>query len=82
MPVHAPDSDVAVTVHRGVGTVRNGDANRAVEPGDVAVVPAGEDRGVRAEGDRPEASLVTALPPTDADHELVRAGLRTGPFEP
>ena len=82
IPVHAPDSDVVVSVKRGHGTVRDGEADRAVAPGDVVIVPAGEDRGVRAGDERLEAVLVTAPPPDGADHEPVRRGLARGTFEP
>jgi nitrite reductase (NO-forming) len=74
IPVHAPDSDVAITVRRGTGVIRDGDDEHAVGPGDVVVVPAGEDRGVKAGDERLEATLVTAPPPTDAEHEPVRQG--------
>lgn len=53
-----------------------------VGPGDVVVVPAGETRGVKAGDQRLEATLVTALPPMDAEHDPVREGLRTGKFDP
>lgn len=83
IPVHAPDSDVVVNVESGEGLVRDGDEDRHVEPGDVVVVPAGESRGVHANaGERLEALLVTSPPPTDAEHEPVRTGLRRGEFEP
>jgi quercetin dioxygenase-like cupin family protein len=83
IPVHAPDSDVAITVREGRGVVRDDDEDHAVRPGDVVVVPAGEERGVRADdGERLEATLVTAPPPTDAEHDPVREGLRKGEFEP
>jgi quercetin dioxygenase-like cupin family protein len=83
IPVHAPDSDVAITVREGRGVVRDGEDEHAVGPGDVVVVPAGEDRGVRAdEGRRLEATLVTAPPPTDAEHDPVRKGLKNGEFVP
>ena len=83
IPVHAPDSDVTVVVQSGTGLVRDGDTDHEVEPGSVVSVPAGQDRGVRAtEGERLEAVLVTAPPPTDAEHEPVRRGLRNGEFEP
>lgn len=81
IPVHAPDSDLAVTVHQGEGVVVEGDAEHPVEAGSVVVVEAGVDRGVRAET-RLEATLVTAPPPTDAEHEPVREGLRRGVFRP
>jgi quercetin dioxygenase-like cupin family protein len=83
IPVHAPDSDVTVTVVSGTGVVRDGDDEHRVEPGDVVAVPAGTDRGVRADDDsRLEATLVTAPPPTDAEHDPVRKGLKRGEFDP
>ncbi|SEO26903.1 Cupin domain protein [Halorientalis persicus] len=83
IPVHAPDSDVTVVVQSGQGIVRDGDTDHEVEPGSVVSVPAGTDRGVRATaGERLEAVLVTAPPPTDAEHDPVRRGLRDGEFEP
>ena len=83
IPVHAPDSDVAITVLDGEGVVRDDEVDHTVEPGSVVAVPAGTERGIRAsEGTRLEASLVTAPPPTDAEHESVRRGLRHSEFEP
>jgi len=82
IPVHAPSSDLIVTVVEGSGTVRDGEEDRSVEPGDVVVVPADEDRGIKAGDAGLEATLVTAPPPTDAEHEPVRRGLNQGQFEP
>ncbi|NLV04674.1 cupin domain-containing protein [Haloarcula rubripromontorii] len=82
IPVHAPGSDVAIHVQSGTGVVRDGDTERAVEPGDVVVVEADAERGVRAEDGRLEALLVTAPPPTDAEHGPVREGLKKGEFDP
>ncbi|ELZ25473.1 cupin [Halosimplex carlsbadense 2-9-1] len=83
IPVHAPDSDVVVHVRSGTGVVREGDTDHAVAPGDVVAVPAGVDRGVKADdGGRLEALLVTAPPPTEAEHDPVREGLRRGVFDP
>jgi hypothetical protein len=46
-------------------------------------VRADTDRGVKADADgRLEALLVTTPPPTDAEHEPVRDGLKTGEFDP
>jgi len=81
IPVHAPDSDVAITVHEGEGVVRAGETDHEVEPGSVVVVPAGEDRGVEAETEL-QATLVTSPPPGEAAHEPVRRGLQRGEFEP
>ncbi|MFU1783478.1 cupin domain-containing protein [Haloarcula japonica] len=83
IPVHAPASDVAIHVQSGTGIVRDGDTERAVEPGDVVIVEADTDRGVKADADsRLEALLVTAPPPTDAEHEPVRKGLKKDKFDP
>ncbi|EMA59631.1 cupin domain-containing protein [Halorubrum lipolyticum] len=83
IPVHAPSSDVVIDVRSGAGLVRDGDEERRVEPGDVVTVEAETDRGVKADDDsRLEALLVTAPPPTDAEHEPVRRGLRTDEFDP
>jgi quercetin dioxygenase-like cupin family protein len=83
IPVHDPSSDVAVHLRSGTGRVRDGGEEHRVEPGDVVVVGADTDRGVRADADtRLEALLVTAPPPTDAEHEPVREGLRRNEFGP
>ncbi|HET7325162.1 MAG TPA: cupin domain-containing protein [Halococcus sp.] len=82
IPVHAPDSDVTIAVQSGTGVVREGTDEYAVEQGDVIVVEAGVDRGVKADDTQLEALLVTAPPPSDAEHEPVREGIRRGEFEP
>ncbi|WP_128906052.1 cupin domain-containing protein [Halorubrum amylolyticum] len=83
IPVHAPSSDVVIDVRSGTGLIRDGDAEHRVEPGDVVTVGADTDRGVKADDNsRLEALLVTAPPPTDAEHEPVRRGLRTDEFDP
>jgi quercetin dioxygenase-like cupin family protein len=83
IPVHAPDSALVAAVQSGTGVVREGETDHRVEAGDVVTVAAGTDRGIRADDDsRLEALLVTAPPPTDAEHEPVREGLRRGEFDP
>jgi quercetin dioxygenase-like cupin family protein len=83
IPVHAPSSDVAIHVQTGTGIVRDGNEEHHVRAGDVVVVEADTDRGVRADDDSElEALLVTAPPPTDAEHEPVRTGLRNDQFDP
>lgn len=83
IPVHAPGSDVVIDVRAGTGRVRDGDEEHRVEPGDVVVVEADTDRGVQADTDsRLEVLLVTAPPPTDAEHDPVREGLRRDEFDP
>jgi quercetin dioxygenase-like cupin family protein len=83
IPVHAPDSDVVVTVRRGRGLVREGETDHRVEPGDAVAIESGTRRGIKADsGERLEALLVTAPPPTDAEHDPVRRGLRNDEFEP
>jgi quercetin dioxygenase-like cupin family protein len=83
IPVHAPGSDVTICILRGNGTIREGDTDYQVGPGDVVAVEAGTDRGVKAADDgRLEAVLVTAPPPTDAEHDPVRQELEEGVFDP
>ncbi|MEA1931988.1 MAG: cupin domain-containing protein [Euryarchaeota archaeon] len=83
IPVHAPGSDVVIEVRSGTGVVRDGETEHRVEAGDIIVVEADTDRGIKADDDsRLEALLVTAPPPTDAEHEPVRTGLQTGEFDP
>lgn len=83
IPVHAPSSDVVIHVRDGSGIVRDGGVEHRVEAGDVVVVGADTDRGLRADDDsKLEALLVTAPPPTDAEHEPVRTGLEGGQFDP
>ncbi|WP_049936674.1 cupin domain-containing protein [Haloplanus natans] len=83
IPVHAPSSALVVAVQSGTGVVREGGTDHRVEPGDVVTVAADVERGIRADDDsRLETLLVTAPPPTEVEHEPVRAGLRRGEFEP
>jgi quercetin dioxygenase-like cupin family protein len=82
IPVHAPDSTLTVVVQNGDGIVRDGDDEHEVEVGDVVVVPAGVERGVRGGKEGLEALLVTSPPPTEEEHEKVHEGLSKGVFEP
>lgn len=83
IPVHAPSSDLIVSVRSGSGFVREGETDHPVTSGDVVTVPAETKRGIRAdEGSRLEVLLVTTPPPTDAEHEAVRRGLAENEFEP
>lgn len=83
IPVHAPESDVAIHVQEGSGLIRDGEEEHRVEPADLVVVGAGTKRGIKADEDtKLETLLVTAPPPSDAEHEPVRQGLQRGEFEP
>lgn len=83
IPVHAPGSDLTVVVRSGSAVVREGETEHEVSEGDVVVVEADTDRGIKADDeDGLEALLITAPPPTDAEHDPVREGLRTGQFDP
>ncbi|WP_416841339.1 cupin domain-containing protein [Haloferax sp. DFSO52] len=83
IPVHAPSSDLVITVQSGTGLVRDGETDHHVAPGDSIVVPADTNRGIRAGDDsRLEVLLVVTPPPTDEEHGPVRRGLATNEFEP
>ena len=83
IPVHVPASDVAIHVRSGTGVVRDGEPTHHVEPGDVVANEANTDRGIKADSaTRLEALLVTAPPPSDAEHEPVREGLQQNEFDP
>lgn len=82
IPVHAPDSDITIAIQSGTGVIRDGSDEHTVESGDVIVVKAGIDRGVKAGETQLEALLVMAPPPSDAEHEPVRAGIRRDEFDP
>jgi len=83
IPVHAPGSDVAIHVQSGTGLVRDGDDEHRIHPGDVVVVEADTNRGIKADEDgRLEVFLVTAPPPTDSEHDPVREGIKRGEFDP
>lgn len=70
--LHAPGIDLAVAVLEGTGDVWIDDRPRPVVPGDVAVIPAGMTRGVRARGGRLILLHVVSPPPTGVDHGLER----------
>jgi len=83
IPVHTPESDVVISIRAGAGIVRDGEDTHSVSPGDIVVIEAGTARGIRADEDeRLEALLVTAPPPSDAEHEPVRKGIQRGTFDP
>lgn len=68
IPIHAPQLDLVITIVEGVGQVMVGDHARWVRAGDVAVIPAGENRGLRAIGGRLVAVNVVSPPPGEGDH--------------
>ena len=83
IPVHAPSSDLVVSVRSGSGIVREGETDHRVASGDVVSVTAETKRGIRADDDsRLEALLVVTPPPTSAEHDPVRRGLSQDEFEP
>lgn len=73
IPVHAPPLDLVMTIVEGVGQLMAGDQVRWVRGGDVAVVPAGETRGLRARGGRLVAVNVVSPPPGEGDHVHTQA---------
>ncbi|HZD80071.1 MAG TPA: hemerythrin domain-containing protein [Actinomycetota bacterium] len=68
--LHAPQVDLAVAVLEGLGDLWVDDRPRPVRPGDVAVIPAGSTRGVRARGGRLVLLHVVSPPPSAADHQV------------
>jgi quercetin dioxygenase-like cupin family protein/iron-sulfur cluster repair protein YtfE (RIC family) len=74
IPIHAPAVDLALAVLEGTGELFAGDAVYDLRAGDVAVIPAGQTRGLRARGGRMVALHVVSPPPTAADHAAVAAG--------
>ncbi|HZU18480.1 MAG TPA: hemerythrin domain-containing protein, partial [Candidatus Dormibacteraeota bacterium] len=81
IPIHAPDLDLVVSVLAGTGRLAVGDEVRWVRAGDVAVIPAGAARGLRAEGGRLLALNVVSPPPGESDH-APRPGATWPPPEP
>jgi quercetin dioxygenase-like cupin family protein/iron-sulfur cluster repair protein YtfE (RIC family) len=66
--LHDPRVDVVISVLEGQADVWVGDAPRRMRPGEVAVIPAGETRGMRAVGGRAVLLHVVAPPPTEEAH--------------
>lgn len=80
IPVHKPGVDMLLIVLEGNGQIAAGSAREIVQPGSVIFVPAGEDRGLKAEN-RLVALHVVSPPPTDKDHVEVMAKLKQGTWE-
>ncbi|HZU05484.1 MAG TPA: cupin domain-containing protein [Chloroflexota bacterium] len=77
IPVHQPGVDLCLVVLEGEGELVAGDRHARVTPGSVAFVPAGEQRGIKADT-RLIALHVVAPPPTADDHAAVMSGLQRG----
>lgn len=73
IPVHAPEVDLVMSILEGLGDVRAGDQIHSVKAGDIVIIPAGSERGVRART-RLVALHVVSPPPTEADHRWVEDG--------
>lgn len=75
IPVHAPELDLIVSVLDGDGRIRIGDEVFDVRAGDLATIPAGEVRSIKA---GPAGMVVLNLaspPPIEADHQTGRTDL-------
>lgn len=73
IPLHAPQVNLVVTVASGSGELYADGRVQALHEGDVALVPAGETRGIRARAERLVlVNTVTPLPGAD-DHGPVAA---------
>jgi len=66
--LHDPAVDVVISVLEGQADVWVGETARRMRPGEVAVVPARETRGMRAVGGRAILLHVVAPPPTEQAH--------------
>jgi quercetin dioxygenase-like cupin family protein/hemerythrin-like domain-containing protein len=64
-PLHAPGADLLVVVADGVGEILA--ADRLLQAGEVAVVPAGQTRGIRARSARLVLVTVVTPPPDETD---------------
>lgn len=80
IPVHTPSIDLILVVHAGKGEMVAGSQRFELKPGDVAIVPGGETRGIKALTEMEILHLVSP-PPTDADHEEVVRKLSAGKFD-
>jgi uncharacterized protein (DUF2249 family) len=80
IPVHSPTTDLVLLVHSGKGEMVAGSQRFELNVGDVAVIPGGERRGIRATSDM-EILHLASPPPTDSDHEEVVRKLSEGSFE-
>ena len=68
LPAHAPEVDLTLVVTAGDGELLTDTGVRPLQAGDVANVPAGGTRSVRARGGRLIAVAVVSPPPTADDH--------------
>jgi quercetin dioxygenase-like cupin family protein/hemerythrin-like domain-containing protein len=69
IPLHAPAVDLVVVVADGVGELLVRDRVASLRPGAVAVVPAGEPRGIRTRLARLVLVTLVTPPPGETDHE-------------
>ncbi len=80
IPVHSPTTDLVLLVHSGRGEMVAGSRKFEIKVGDIAVIPGGEKRGIKANTDM-EILHLASPPPTDEDHEEVVKKLSEGTFE-
>jgi quercetin dioxygenase-like cupin family protein len=80
IPIHKPNIDVILYVHRGKGKIVAGEEKYEVKEGDLIIVPKGEKRGVLAETNM-EILHIVSPPPSQEDHKEVEEGLKKGKFE-
>jgi Uncharacterized conserved protein len=81
IPIHTPNIDLIIFVHKGQGLVVAGENKYNVREGDLIIVPKGVRRGILAKTDMEVLHLVSP-PPSERDHEEVEEGLKKGKFEP
>lgn len=71
IPAHAPDVSLVITVMDGDGTIRIGDDFHHLRAGDIATVPPGAVRAIRAGAAGMVAMHTVSPSPTEADHAVV-----------
>ncbi|MDP2603538.1 MAG: cupin domain-containing protein, partial [Deltaproteobacteria bacterium] len=77
IPVHRPGVDLTLIILQGEGVLIAGEREERIGAGAIAFIPAGEERGLKAES-RVVALHVVSPPPTDADHVEVMSKLQQG----
>jgi quercetin dioxygenase-like cupin family protein len=83
VPIHAPRSDIVISVREEIGVFRDDEDTHRVESGDIVVIKIETACGIRASEDqRLELLPVTAPPPSNVEHEPAQESIRHSEFDP